>query len=327
VSESAQGGLERGTGGLFARTSRQAERVLVPLNEACADPAMSRPAFYCVHSVSGTAGSDFAEMAARLSRAVRFYGIQAPATQMASSEFATSVESIAAVYTDTLMAFQPEGAFLLGGHCAGAIVALAMADGLRARGREVRLLVAVDGVPENTGAELRPWNPLYLLELVGNWPGWILNELLSRNWAPRTLIERVVRNAVLLGRAMTGRRRGERLRGGYGIDDYMDLSRFPPEQRSFINRFYAALFSYVPAIHPERIVVYEAKIKPLIYSPQMRRIWRAIAPGAEYVSIAGNHLTMLREPFVTDLARDLAERIEAALAVPGEMSAPQVSST
>ncbi len=300
------------TSALFARTSRLAERVIVPLNDAAIQGSGDRPAFFCVHSVSGAAGSDLADLARRLEPAVRFYGIQAPFQKMANADFSASIESIADHYTGVLVEFQPEGPYLLGGHCAGAIIALEIANQLRTLGREVRLLIAIDAVPENTRAELPPWNPLYLMEVIGNWPGWIWNELITQNWALRTLARRVTRNAVLLGRAVTGRRRGERLRGGYAIDEYMELSRYPPDQRYFINRLYGALFFYTPAIHPGRVVVYEAKIKPLIYSPQMRRTWSAIAPQTEFVAIAGNHLTMLQAPFVESLSQDIGRRIASA---------------
>jgi thioesterase domain-containing protein len=43
---------------------------------------------------------------------------------------------------------------VLGGHSTGAIIALEMAQQLLARGREVSLLIILDGVLFNTGAEI-----------------------------------------------------------------------------------------------------------------------------------------------------------------------------
>ena len=57
---------------------------------------------------------------------------------------------------------------MIGGYCIGAVIALAMAQELRARGREVGPLVVIDGVPENTGVAMRRWRPSYWLELMRN---------------------------------------------------------------------------------------------------------------------------------------------------------------
>ena len=63
---------------LFARAMKGSERVLVPINEGAVRADAPRPAFYCVHSVSGAAGTDFLNLAQRLDSAVNFYGLQAP---------------------------------------------------------------------------------------------------------------------------------------------------------------------------------------------------------------------------------------------------------
>ena len=117
---------------------------------------------------------DFHHLAARLPT-VRFYGVQAPPRKMADPAFGQSVHSIAAYYADALVKHQPTGPFLLGGWSAGAIIGLEIAQNLRARGRDVAFLVAIDAAPENTGAGYRPWHPIYLMELIGNLPGWLVS--------------------------------------------------------------------------------------------------------------------------------------------------------
>jgi thioesterase domain-containing protein len=94
----------------------------------------------------------------------------------------------------------------------------------------------------------------------------------------------------------------------------MDLSRYPPPQRLFINRIYAACFAYVAQQYTGDVVVYEANVTPLFHLPQLRSRWRGIAPQAQFVGITGTHLGMLREPFVGEMARDLGARIAARAA-------------
>ena len=62
-------------------------------------------------------------------------------------------------YVDQLVEFQPEGDFVIGGHYVGAMIALETAQQLRARGREVSLLVVFDGALFNIGTN---WDPITL---------------------------------------------------------------------------------------------------------------------------------------------------------------------
>jgi thioesterase domain-containing protein len=299
----------RNTTALFARASRKSERVILPVNDVALWSGAPSPAFYCVHSVSGVAGTDFLDLARRFESAVRFYGIQAPPIEIHDAEFGSSVESIADHYSDALVKFQPEGPIVLGGYCVGAVIALAMAQNLRAQGREVGLLVIIDGAPENTGAALRHWIPRYWLELARNLRGWIVHGDLVRGWSLRSLIWRLSSNLSAIGKGAIGLRRGEKLGGSFAMDGMMDLSIYSPAHRQFINRLYAALFAYVPMEYPGEVVVYEAKTAPLLYLPQIGRIWRTLATQSEVVGIVGTHISMMHEPYVDAIAKDLHRRI------------------
>ena len=297
------------TSALFARLPLNSERVIIPMNESAVTSDMRRPAFYCVHSASGVAGADFSELAQGLEPIVRFYGIQAPPKQIADSKFGETVESIATHYSDALVKFQPTGPFVLGGYCLGAVIALAMAENLRARGRVVGPLVAIDGVPENTGIALRRWNPYYWIELFRDLPGWMNHGDLMRSRTLRSLAWSLTNNAHAIGKRLMGLKRGEKFGGGYAIEGIMDVSTYPPAHRSFINRLFAAMFAYVPRPYSGNIVVYEAKITPLLYLPLIGRTWRRFASQAEVIGIVGTHISMLREPYVNALAKDLRARL------------------
>jgi thioesterase domain-containing protein len=301
--------LNRDTTTLFAQASRNSARVIIPINECALQADGQRPAFYCVHSASGIVGADFADLAQALDPEIRFYGIQAPPKQITDSKFGESVESVADHYAQALVNFQPSGPLVLGGYCLGAVIALAMAENLRARGRLVGPLVAIDGVPENTGIALRRWNPHYWLELFRNLPGWMNHGDLMRSRTLRSLVWSLTNNAYAIGKRVIGLKRGEKFGGGYGIEGIMDLSNYPPLHRSFINRLFAAMFVYVPPHYSEKIVVYEARITPLLYLPLIGRTWRRYASQSEVVRIVGTHISMLRQPYVHALAADLRKRL------------------
>src|SRR5580692_5697996 len=173
--------VPRNTSALFAHASRTSKRTIVPINDCALSTDAPRPAFYCVHSASGVAGTDFLDLARRLEPTIRFYGIQAPPKQMPDAEFGNSVDSLAEYYAGALSKFQPSGPLLIGGYCVGAVIALAMMDKLRALGREVGPLLAIDGVPENTGAAMSRWRAQYWLELARNVRGWFNHGDLMRS--------------------------------------------------------------------------------------------------------------------------------------------------
>jgi len=298
-----------GTNALFARVSRNSDRSIVPINDAALSTDGHRPTFYCVHSASGVAGTDFLDLARGMEPDIRFYGIQAPPNQMSDTEFGKSVESIADHYADALVNFQPTGPFLLGGYCVGGVIALAMADSLRARGREVGPLLIIDGVPENTGVPLRRWSAGYLLELARNVRGWFSHGDLMRSRTLHSLIWSISNNAMAIGKSAIGLKRGQKLGGGYGIEGIMDVSRYPPDHKAFINRLFGALFAYVPKRYSGEVVVYEATVKPLLSQPQIGRIWQNFASRSEVVEIVGTHISMMHEPYVEALSRDMRRRI------------------
>jgi len=303
--------MARNTHALFAHASRNSTRAIVPINDCALDPVAPRPAFYCVHSASGVAGTDFLDLARRLEPTIRFFGIQAPPKQMPDTEFGNSVDSIADYYADALDRFQPTGPLLIGGYCVGAVIALAMVDKLRVRGREVGPLLVIDGVPENAGAAISRWQARYWIELARNVRGWFNHGDLMRRGTLRSLLWSIANNAAAIGKGALGLKRGQKLGGGYAIEGIMDVSRYPPDHKSFVNRLFQSLFTYTPKSYSGNVVVYEATVKPLLYLPQIGHMWRKFARQAEVVEIVGTHISMMHEPYVESLANDMRRRINA----------------
>lgn len=307
---------------LFARISRNSERVILPINNIAADTSEVGPAFYCVHSLSGAGGTDYRDLA-KLMPTVRFYGVQAPPKKMQDGEFGNSVQSIADYYAKALVKFQPEGRFLLGGWSAGAIIGLEIAQNLRARGREVGLFVAIDAAPENTDGGLRPWHPIYLLEVANNLVGWTVHNVPKKK-SYSALIRHAINKAIAQCKTTAACVRGEKMVGAHAVEGFMDLSHYPQEQKSFMKRLYSSLLVYTAQSYSGNVVVYEAKVKSLHNLPQVGRIWRIFAPQSIIITLSGTHLSILREPYANELAEDLGKRItEAATAEPIYVSRPR----
>jgi thioesterase domain-containing protein len=277
--------------------------MILPVNDSALNEDGSSPAFYCVHSISGTVG-DFLNLAHKLDPAVRFYGIQAPPKQIRDVNYGHSIESIADQYVDALMKFQPQGAIILGGYCIGAVIALEMAKKLRACGRDLGPLLVIDGAPENVGAALSHWKPRYWLELTRNLSGWAAHGDLITNGSLQAWVRSIFQKSSAIGRSFIGLRRGMKLGGGYVI--YGD---YPPAHKLFIHRLLGALFAYVPERYSQDVVVYEASVTPVFHLPQYGSTWRKLAPQTEVVRIVGTHIGMMREPYVDGVAKHMHKRI------------------
>jgi aspartate racemase len=103
-------------------------------------PAGSKPPLFCVHGVKGNV-LFYAHLARRLGLDRPFYGLQAIGVDGRCDPL-SSVEEMAAAYISEIKTVQPEGPYFLGGFCAGAYVALEMANQLRSQGSEVALLAS-----------------------------------------------------------------------------------------------------------------------------------------------------------------------------------------
>ena len=117
-----------------------------------------------------------------------------------------------------------------------------MAQILKERGRAVPLLIILDGIINNTGAELSAWNPLYHWKLIHNLPLWISDNI-AEGWGFRGVFKRVQREMKLtLSSLLTLKRKAP----GATVDAFMDTSILPPKQADFTRALYHALELYQP---------------------------------------------------------------------------------
>jgi len=288
----------------FAREAlRKVTDVILPLNDSGAGSA-----FYCVHDITGMA-TGFRFLAEMLGPQQRFYGIQTP-TKNRNAEFVSSIESISQCYVDYLIEFQPEGKFLLGGYSTGAVIALEMAQQLRARGREVGLLVVFDGEPFNTGAEITSRHPFHWLEPIWNLPRW-MTRVVKEGYSFRTLRRKAVNKVIATHKAMMAKLRGEIVALELTAENFVSINfnHCSPEHVSYIHSLFEIQFNYVPNEYSGRVLVYVAKTQKPARLRQMTAAWRKIAPASEIVEVRGTHITMMRPPDGHAVAKHLAGRI------------------
>ena len=263
-------------------------------------------AFYCVHSITGSI-TDFRFMAQMLGATQNFYGIQAP-TNKRNAEFPSSIESISRYYVERLIEFQPRGTFVLGGHSVGAMIAFEMAHQLRALGREVGLVVVLDGELFNTGVEISAYSPFYWLKLIRNFPAWV-RDFLMVEFTFKSFCRTVLNKLVAAAKTIAAKAFGKSL--GHEVEGFINLNNFTPGHAAFTKVLFETQFRYVPKQYCGRVLICAAKTQALTHLRQLEGPWRKVAPNSQFVQFKGTHTSIMKAPdglAVADfLARQLAQ--------------------
>jgi thioesterase domain-containing protein/aryl carrier-like protein len=255
-------------------------RCLVPLR-----PHGSRPPLFLVH-LGGGHVLRYCEMTRHLPAEQPVYGIQARGLDGEAPPL-RSIEEMASWYLREVRAVQPHGPYRIGGMCVGGVIALEMAQQLRAAGEEVALLAVLDtrqvpGVHGGRAAD-RP-GPL-------------------RRW-----ITTLTALFAAGGRMAAVLRRGKRLwwRGRKRL--LLLTSRQARRSFRILCACERARKKYRPRPYPGRITLFRCGSETDI--PAHEKRWAELAGGGlESHVIPGEHEELIKGP----QARMLAEQIGACL--------------
>lgn len=261
------------------------------------------PRVYCIHPVTGDVVG--LQVLADHFGMQQLHGIQVPKQDM-NAAYAGSIEAMATRYVTMIAALQPEGPINLMGWSAGAIIALEMAQQFVKLGREVPLLVALDGAPCNTGAGLRIWHPLYIVKLALNLPRWIRDDR-SQDWSWRGILRRLESKLVYRFGVGVTKLPSQQTLDGETIQTLLETKGWLGEQKAFIHAMYKAMVDYVPAPYAGRVLVFETKTQPLIHLRQIGATWKKIAARTQIVLLEGNHSSIIADPTSGIIARHLLD--------------------
>jgi len=299
---------------LWRLTAKNAD-VIVPLGgqgDGCP--------FYCVHSISGEVQT-LQCLAKELGSDRRIYGFQIPAHRM-TSEFGDSVESIAAQYVEHLIARERDTPFFLGGWSAGSFIALEMAQILKRQGRDVPLLIALDGFQYKTRAASGQQS--YLWNFWRNLPHW-LEDRLNEGGNGRGLLHSAQKRMRRITASMLST--DGTVGPGSGVERFLDTSVWPASQAAFVRSLFETVERYEAKPYEGRVLVLAAKAQHLFRAGQVEATWSRIARSAEVIAVDGSHVTMLQEARVAVLALILRERFAAFDRRAREITPPPVLGT
>jgi amino acid adenylation domain-containing protein len=273
-------------------------------------PHGSRPPFFCVHAKGGNV-LFYRELARRLGDDQPFYGIQ-PRRLGGRQVVHATVEEMAEYYIQQMRTVQPVGPYFIGGASFGGVVAFEMARQLKSNGQQVGLVALIDsgtpdyGVTSNSVLGRR----LHRLRARTNHHRAKVGALGGVRPKAAYIMQRLAAYFALVRRRVRFRYRR------VGGELYSIIGQPLPEHFIQIeNRILDVQRRYKPQDYDGDIVVFRANIQPDSIEADPTLGWRSFVKGKlETHEAAGDHNSILQEPFVNDLATKLASCLQIAAA-------------
>jgi thioesterase domain-containing protein len=192
---------------------------------------------------------------------------------------------MAAYYVDLLGKFQRKGPYHLGGWCFGGIVAVEMAQQLRAAGHEVAPLLLMETISVPPG----PGNVKYHTARLK-----CLFSMSPQRWRQYLRAKAKYRRQVELDNRMRFRQAGE------NVD--AEQRRWLERLERVYNANLAALDAYRSRSYDGKVILFNAIERDPGILPDPNYGWTGLADEIEIHEVAGDHDTMLAEPNVSSLA-------------------------
>jgi len=283
----------------------------------------SKRALFCIHP-SGGSVLCYVDLARHLGSVRPFYGLQDPVLD-GSDQIYDSIEQMAADYLKAVQSIQDEGPYFIGGYSFGGLVAFEMAQQLRRDGQEIAALLILDSMsPASTKqvldfeAELGVDDSLILFQDAREQAQQTGRKF---NITPGQLRDLAAEERLLF--VFEEVKRAKLLPQEFSLADVRRYLRMHRGRRT-------AIRSYLSHPYPDQITLFrtnEPPREPLrelaeLLDPQMLEQfhqlqvqlfhqphygWDKISTQPiKHYSASGGHFTMLSEPHVRQLGRDLA---------------------
>jgi amino acid adenylation domain-containing protein len=193
----------------------------------------------------------------------------------------------------------------------GGKVALEIARQLRESGRKIGLLAIVDTPPGVKSRRTINNSFRYVVNFARNFPFWLYYDALKTD--PGDLWIRVQRKL----RAVKMRIKYLLTPGSDGnfeldLEDIFEEVHFDERNRPMSEICLQAWKRYNPSRYPGRVMLFRSRARPLYHSLDPDLGWSQIALGGVDIKIIpGHHLSMMHEPYVQYLAKELRAALKS----------------
>lgn len=254
-------------------------------------PLAPHQTLFCVHGAGGNV-INFRDLAQALQTEWHLVGIQASGVDGVSPLLKT-LDEMTDSYVAELKAYQPHGPYALSGFSSGGIIALEMAQRLKAAGEEVSALIFFDTFHPGQRPRRRSMKD-YMQELIDGGPNYVIELFKDRNE------RRMVQEEAVL-KAEKAQAAG-------------DIVPFELRDSQLVHNILTALKGYEPQMYSGRIIQIAAKDVWWMYDHiPPHRGWTDLMPQLEVIEVDGDHNTLVLPPHVSTLADGLRQLLRQPL--------------
>jgi amino acid adenylation domain-containing protein len=267
-------------------------------------PQGTKPPFFCVHAVGGNV-LEYSDLARYFDADQPFYGLQAVGLDGRQVPL-TSIEKMAAHYIYEMRHIQPRGPYYLGGRSFGGAVAFEMARQLREQGEEIGLLAMLDTYPLG-------WMKLLSSTEAQQYEKQFLRLRIKRHFRNLRQLSLAGKLNYVLSKVQYKKRKYKnfwwQLRNQAGINQPDSLHR---TLRDIEELNYLAAKKYTPHVYQGKVTFFcaaeEVSLDENVFG------WQQLAAdGVDIVRVPGDHQTMIKEPHVQSLAKNLMAHLKRAM--------------
>ncbi len=260
--------------------------------------------FFCIHGAGGNI-SPYFNISRRLGEDYPFYALEDSLEQ--DKPEIVSVEETATRYLQEIRKVQPHGPYLLGGHCYGGVLAFEMARQLHKQSDTVGLLVVIDAIlPETIIEPTDDDDAKFLLRIA---------ESMKTDSDVDFLVPfEELRDLSLIEKLNLINKKANFIFSDAEIQDFLRYYKL-------FKLHVQAMRNYIPQVYPLPITIFRAS-EEIIHDFDNRE-WFSSDPllgwgkcssqPIQTVDIPGDHFSILVEPHIQDLTKQLKRCIDNAM--------------
>ncbi len=272
-------------------------------------PEGSKPPLFCMHSVEPSI-LHYRNIATYLDQEQPFFGLQPPALGGKENLIFTQIEEMATYFIQEIKTIQPEGPYSLIGHSGGGLVAYEVARQLESQGHEVAFVGMIDTFAPGHQPRPRLHMPslpyqiyIHLFNLARVQPrrkiGYVLERV--KGIIPRFIWERIDKDAFLINDTLH--------------NELPEIYKNLPVYREVKLANYEAFNSYQPEFcFSGQISLYRSVERPTTIRDNLSLGWEKVTKkDVDTHEIPGHHNTMVHEPYVQILAKQIQKNLDQSL--------------
>ncbi|MDZ8079259.1 MAG: amino acid adenylation domain-containing protein [Nostoc sp. DcaGUA01] len=264
----------------------------------------SKIPFFCVHGAGGGI-NHYINLSRRLGEDYPFYALEH--NPDAEEPEIISVEETANYYLQEIRKIQPNGPYLLGGHCYGGILAFEMAQQLQRQGERVDLLVVIDAILSETRIEsTKDDDAKFLLRMA--------ESIKTDNNIDFSLSFEELRDFSLNEQLDLINQKANFIFSDTEIKDFLRYYKL-------FKAHVQAMRDYVPLVYPESLTLFRAKEEIIhdfesteFYTDDFLLGWGKYSnQPIKVIEVPGDHFSIFIEPHIQELAKNLRVCIDNAM--------------